>query len=91
MEQSIWNDFLMKQAPTIVVLGLFCYGMYKFFTAQQDKKDQLIATKDTELREQTKEVKDLYGKSIETNTKTNIILEQLLDIQKEIKSEINKP
>lgn len=91
MEQSLWSDFLMKQAPVIVVLSVFCYGMYKFFTAMIAKKEAQIESKDVQITAQTERCTDLYGKAIETNTKTNLLLEQLLDIQKEIKTDINKP
>jgi hypothetical protein len=89
MEQSIWSDFLVNQAPSIVIIGVFCYGTYKYFTAQQEKKDNLIAQKDSQIAAQTKEATDLYGKAIEAHTKSNMLQEQLMDLLKEIKTEIH--
>jgi hypothetical protein len=46
-ESDLWGDFLMKQTPVIIVLGLFCYFMYKYFVSQQTSKETTIKEKDT--------------------------------------------
>jgi hypothetical protein len=101
MEQSIWSDFLMKQAPVIVVLGLCCYFMYKYFSAQQDKKDATIkekdalfiatiTAKDEKIEEHQKSVMDLYGKAIEAQNRSTAVQEQLLEVLKETKEDVNR-
>jgi hypothetical protein len=101
IEQTLWNDFLMKQAPVIIVLGLFCYFMYKYFITQQDKKDttikekdalfiSTIASKDQKIEEHQTKVMELYGKAIEAQNKGNLVQEQLLEVLKETKDDINK-
>ena len=90
MEQSIWTDFVAKQAPVIIVLAIFCYGMYKYFIQQQNKKDEIIKAKDDRIDEQQDKVMDLYGKAVESQNRGNVIQEQLLAVLKETKEEINK-
>lgn len=73
MEQ-ILTDFLFKQLPVIVVLGLLCYFMYKYFTKVINDM-QTAFTKDIERKDQTiskkdEEIKDLH-KTIITMTITN--------------------
>jgi hypothetical protein len=88
MEQTIWADFLMKQAPVIIVLGLFCYKMYTYFIAQQDRKDATIASKDNKIEEHQQKVMELYGNAIEAQNKGNLVQEQLLEVLKETKEDV---
>lgn len=90
MEQTLMNDFLMKQAPVIVVLLGGMWLMYKYFTTQQDKKDLIIAAKDEKLEEHQKDVRDLYGKAIEAQNRGNQVQEQLLEVLKETKEDVNE-
>jgi hypothetical protein len=101
IEQSLWTDFLMKQAPVIIVLGLISYFMYKYFISQQDKKDATIkekdalfiatiTAKDEKIDEHQQAVMELYGKAIEAQNRGNMVQEQLLEVLKETKDEVNK-
>jgi hypothetical protein len=98
---QLWSDFLMKQAPVIVVLGLFCYFMYKHFTRQADKdgttikeKDALlietIRLKDDKIEEQSKSVMELYGRAIEAQNRNSEVQEQLLEIIKETRESVRE-
>lgn len=79
MEQSIWTDFVAKQAPIVIVLAIFCYGMYKFFTGQLKARDAIIREKDKNITDQNAKVMDLYGRAIEAQNRSTLISEQLLD------------
>jgi F0F1-type ATP synthase membrane subunit b/b' len=59
MDPQIIQDFLLKQLPVIVVLGFFCYFMYKYFTGVINTKDVLIREKDVEIKELNKQVAKL--------------------------------
>jgi hypothetical protein len=98
---QLWTDFLMKQAPVIVVLGLFCYFMYKHFTGQQDKKDitikekdmlliETIKLKDAKIDEQSKSVMELYGRAIEAQNRNSEVQEQLLEIIKDTRESVRE-
>lgn len=90
---SIWNDFLIKQAPVIVVLGLFCYFMYKYFIQQQNKKDETIKEKDKLLVDTIQRNQDslteLLTKSTEAINRNSSVQEQLVDLIKETRDEVN--
>ena len=88
--EVLWNDFLVKQAAVIVVLGLVVYFMYKYFVAESAKKDGIIAAKDLHIEEQNKEVMLLYKMAIETQTKSIQLQEQLIDLIKEVKNDIHE-
>jgi hypothetical protein len=59
MEPNIWGDFLMKQAPVIIVLGLGIYFLYKYFVSQIKSKDEIIKEKDALLIATIKEKDEL--------------------------------
>lgn len=63
MEQ-FWLDFLTKQVPVVVILGIFSYAMYKYFTAVIQKKDddfsKILDKKDVVILEKEKEIKELH-------------------------------
>lgn len=63
--ETFWFDFLSKQLPVIVVLGIFCYGMYKYFIAVISKKDQIIEDKDDEIKELHRQLLDLTTKCLQ--------------------------
>lgn len=63
----------------VIILAIFCYGMYKFFTAQITKKDSIIQEKDKNISDQNSKVMDLYGKAIEAQNRSTLISEQLLE------------
>jgi hypothetical protein len=66
VDANIWGDFLMKQAPVIVVLGLMLYFSYKYFTSQQAAKDLLIKEKDTLLITTIREKDELLISTVES-------------------------
>lgn len=77
MEQSIWSDFLIKQAPVIIVLAIFCYGMYKYLTRVISEKEAVIAAKDKRMEELLEEHMNLQKQNIETYSKLANILQQV--------------
>lgn len=90
IEQSIWTDFVAKQAPVIIVLLVGMFGMYKYFVAQQNKKDAIISDKDRKLEEQSARVMDLYGKAIESQNRGTLVQERLLEVLKDTQDDINR-
>lgn len=64
MEQ-FWFDFISKQLPVIVVLGFFCYAMYKYFIAVVEDKDEKIESKDKKIEELNSKLLELTVKCIE--------------------------
>ena len=78
--ENAWFEFLTKQAPVIIVLGLGVYAMYKYFVAEATKKDAIIALKDDHIQGQNEEVMHLYKMAIEAQTKSIQVQEQLIDL-----------
>lgn len=78
--ENFWFDFLSKQLPVIVVLGIFCYGMYKYFIAVINKKDEIIEEKDEEIKELHKQLLEMNAKclqAIERNTAVFNLIKKL--------------
>ena len=73
MEQ-FWFDFLSKQLPVIVVLGIFCYGMYKYFLAVVDKMDKKIEEQENHIKELNEKLLDVTVKCMDAiNRNTQVI------------------
>ena len=51
MDSQIIQDFLLKQLPVIVVLGLLCFFMYKYFTGVIDSMNERLIKKDEEIKD----------------------------------------
>jgi Na+/H+ antiporter NhaB len=65
METQIWTDFLMNQAPVIIVVCIGIYAIYKHFTKTDAQKDLIIKEKDIKLEEHYNRTTDLYAKAVE--------------------------
>lgn len=79
MEQ-ILLDFLLKQLPVIVVLGIFCYFMYKYFTKVIDAKDAIISDQRDEIRDLNQKLLDLTTRCLMSTDKSNEIMNGLKDL-----------
>lgn len=90
MEQSIWSDFFMKQAPVIIVLSLFCYFMYKYLTGVIAAKEVIIQAKDKRMEELLEEYMELQKLAIESYLKLTNILQTVFDEVKQIRNSGNK-
>lgn len=75
MEQ-FFMDFLTKQIPLVIVLGLFCLAMYKYFTAVIDKKDLAIEEKDEEIKELHKEMRSLTIQCLDAFNKNSDVVRE---------------
>lgn len=75
---KILQDFLFKQMPVIVVLGLFCFFMYKYFTKVIDDQQELIREKDEEIKSLNKSVLDITTKNNEVIGKLRDLIEKLM-------------
>jgi len=51
MHETLWQEFIFKQSPLIVVLIFVAYFMYKYFTAQAAKDRAFFVEQMTELKE----------------------------------------
>ena len=87
---DIWFDFLSKQLPVIVIEGIFLYAMYKYLTAQIDKRDGIIEKKDLQILEQNKQVMTLYGQAIDSQNKSIAVKEQMLVVLDRLENDIEK-
>ena len=87
---DIWFDFLSKQLPVIVIEGIFLYAMYKYLTAQIDKRDGIIEKKDLQILEQNKQVMTLYGQAIDSQNKSIAVKEQMLVVLNRLENDIEK-
>ena len=70
-ETQIFYDFLLKQLPVIVVLSIFCYCMYKYFTRVIEQKDRVISEKEQEIKELHECLLDVTRMSIEALNKNS--------------------
>lgn len=77
--QSFWLEFLTKQVPVIVVLGFFCFGMYKYFIAVIEKKDVLLDNKDAQIKELHEKLMAAFIKNTEAYLKNADALSDLKD------------
>lgn len=83
----IWDE-IAKQGFNILVISIFAYVCYTYFTNQRtvdwarfDKqlaeKDRIIAEKDAQLRELSERVLDFTKLAVETNSNVIIALNRL--------------
>lgn len=83
----IWDE-IAKQGFNILIISLFAYTCYNYFTRQRavdwerfDKqlaeKDRIIAEKDAQLRELSERVLDFTKLAVETNSNVIIALNKL--------------
>jgi len=82
---ELWVDFFSKQVPVILVLGMVIYFGYRYFVSQAEKKDQIIASKDLQLREQTDRLIDLYVEDIKTKSELTGAINELRSDIKELR------
>lgn len=79
-ETQIWADFLLKQLPVIVVLSIFCYCMYKYFTKTIEQKDASIKEKDEEIKELHEKLLNVTKQCIEASNKNSDASNGLKDV-----------
>ena len=71
-ETQIFYDFLIKQLPVIIVLSIFCYCMYKYFT-------QVIKDQKDEIKDLHRQLLELTKQSIEAQNNSNEAFNGLKD------------
>ena len=99
-DTTLLGDIMDKSLTVAILLGVL-YFLYKYHSAQQDKKDALlkekelvflstIKEKDNRIDEQQKAMMELYGKAIEAQSKGNMIQEQLLDVLQRTREDVTR-
>ncbi len=87
---DLWS-YLLQQVPVVVVLGVFCFFLYKLIL----KRDAIIKEKDEQLAQDRKEVMELYGEAIKSANRTTEALNrtsetqvQLIELIKDVREDI---
>ena len=87
---DLWS-YLVQQVPVVVVLGVFCWFLYKLIL----KRDATIKEKDILLERDRAEMMSLYGEAIKAQNKTaetlnrsNDIQLQLMELIKDVRDDI---
>ena len=90
LPSELWS-YLVQQVPVVVVLGVFCWFLYKLIL----KRDATIKEKDILLEKDRGQMMELYGKAIEAQNKTtealnrsNEIQLQLIELIKDTKDDV---
>lgn len=88
---DLWS-YLVQQVPVVVVLGIFCWFLYKLIL----KRDITIKDKDVLLEQSRKEVMNLYGEAIKSQNKMtealnrgNEIQLQLIELIKDVQTDVD--
>lgn len=63
IDTAIGWDYLIQQAPVVVVMVLVLYFGFKYFKSKEDSLQSIIAQKDDELKQINRESKDDLNKS----------------------------
>ena len=80
--ETFWLDFLTKQMPVIVVLGIALYVDRKYFTEAIIKKDEIIEAKEEEIRDLNKKLLELTKNFLTAFNKNTDVLDDIRDLIK---------
>lgn len=87
---NFWLDFITKQIPVIVVMGLGLYFISKYFKEEIIRLNGWIRLKDEEIKILNEKILEMSGKIITVSEKVFSALENNTDALHDLKNEIRK-